>query len=83
MQTAAEPRLELLGLPSLTPDQRTALKDSIRAEGILSPIVQDQFGGDRRVRTASPSPVSYAYGPIPAALFTAPTNAPDAIFACN
>src|SRR5690349_13351724 len=44
MQTTAEPRLEPLGLPPLTPDQRIALRDSIRAEGILSPIVQDQFG---------------------------------------
>jgi site-specific DNA-methyltransferase (adenine-specific) len=31
-------------LPPLTPEQRNSLRDSIRAEGIHTPIVQDQHG---------------------------------------
>ena len=44
MQSVAEPHMESSGLPPLTLEQRAALRDSIRTEGVLSPIVQDQFG---------------------------------------
>ncbi len=46
MRTAVEPvrTANDLLLPPLTPDQRDALRDSIRAEGIHTPIVQDQHG---------------------------------------
>jgi ParB-like chromosome segregation protein Spo0J len=46
MKTAAQPVLKTdnLLLPPLTTEQRDGLRDSIRAEGIHSPIVQDQHG---------------------------------------
>jgi site-specific DNA-methyltransferase (adenine-specific) len=46
MKTAAQPVLksaEML-LPPLTTEQRDSLRDSIRVEGIHTPIVQDQHG---------------------------------------
>ena len=46
MKTAAQPvpTTDELLLPPLTPEQRDSLRDSIRAEGIHTPIVQDQYG---------------------------------------
>src|SRR5262245_20955484 len=46
MKTAAQPVPKIADplLPTLTTEQRDSLRDSIRAEGIYTPVVQDQHG---------------------------------------
>jgi hypothetical protein len=85
MKTAAGPvpNNDDLLLPPLTTEQRDSLGESIRAEGIHTPVVQDQHGqvldGFERLAIAG----ELGLRTYPSAPPTAPTSAPAATCACN